>query len=179
MMTLGDQLGKSGLEQIFANFGFTQAPELPLNTETPESVPLQDPPQAGLGQDNLLVTPLQVALAWGALGTNGRLPVPQLVTAVQAANSEQLTRLAVTETGETAVAPEAALTLRRNLAQTDGVLEHAVLVLSGPEGEMNAWYLGLTPAGAPRYALVIVVENSKNLDGIIEIGRQMLAAATE
>ena len=179
MMTLGDQLGTSGLDQIFADFGLTQPPQLPLNTETPPLEPLADPLLASIGQDNLLVTPLQVALAWSALGQDGRLPIPKLVMAVGETTSNQLAPIGVTDEGETAVSPATAQILRRHLTQTDGFLEHAVLVLSGPEGEMDAWYLGMAPANDPRYALVIVVEDSKDWVGVTTIGRTLLATISE
>jgi cell division protein FtsI/penicillin-binding protein 2 len=35
MMQLADQLGSTGLDQIYTNFGLTTAPQLPINTETP------------------------------------------------------------------------------------------------------------------------------------------------
>ncbi len=177
MMTLGDQLGTSGLDQIFADFGLTQPPELPLNTETPPLEPLADPLLAGIGQDNLLVTPLQVAFAWAALATDGRLPTPQLVMAVGDETGSQLSPNAEAEAERTPVSPPTAQLMRLHLAQTDNILEHVVLVLSGPEGETDAWYLGTAPANAPRYALVIVMEATKDLSAVEAIGRTLLAAA--
>jgi peptidoglycan glycosyltransferase len=179
VMTLGDQLGASGLDQIFADFGLTQPPQLPLNTGTPPLVPLADPLLASIGQDNLLVTPLQVALAWAALAKDGRLPRPQLVTTVDNETGSQLSPIGAAEAGETAVSPPTAHLIRLHLAQTDNFLEHAVLVLSGPEGEMNAWYLGMTPADAPRYALVAVVEASADLIRVQTLGRALLAASNQ
>ena len=179
MMALGDQLGTSGLDQIFADFGLTQPPELPLNTETPPLEPLADPLPASIGQDNLLVTPLQVALAWAALATDGRLPTPQLVMAVGDETGSQLSPIGVAEAGRTAVSPPTVQQMRLHLAQTDNFLEHTVLVLSGPEGQMDAWYLGMVPANAPRYALVIVVEASKDLAGVETMGRALLAASAQ
>ena len=179
MMALGDQLGTSGLDQIFADFGLTQPPELPLNTETPPLEPLADPLLAGIGQDNLLVTPLQVAFAWAALATDGRLPTPQLVMAVGDETGSQLSPIGEAEAERTAVSPPTAQLMRLHLAQTDNFLEHSVLVLSGPEGETDAWYLGMAPANAPRYALVLVVEASKDLAGVAAMGRALLAASDQ
>lgn len=176
MMALGDQLGTAGLDQIFADFGLMEPPELPLNTQTQPLEPLVDPLLAGIGQDNLLVTPLQVALAWAALAQDGRLPTLQLVTAVGQVGSGQLSPVAVAESEETAVSSATAQKLRRHLTQTDNLLEHAALVLSGPAGEMNAWYLGMAPANNPHYVLVVVVENSKDLAGVEAIGRALLGS---
>ena len=174
MMALGDQLGRGGLDQLFADFGLTQPPQLPLTTETPPLLPLADPLLAAIGQDNLLVTPLQVALAWAALADDGGVPGVQLVTAVQDETGEWR-RQVVEDVGETAISPSTAQLMRTHLTETNGVLEHAVLVLSGPEGETNAWYLGLAPADAPRYAVVIVVEGSKDLAAVAQMGRAVIS----
>ncbi len=179
MEQLGDQLGATGLEQIFNDFGLTAVPNLSLNIELPELELLADPLLAGVGQDNLLVTPLQVGVAWLALGNNGRLPTLQLVTAVQDGTGEwqPVPREEVEEL--TAVSATTAQFIRRYLPQTDNIFEHRVRVLSGPEGEMNSWYLGLAPATNPRFAIVIVVEDENNLLLIEEIGRQILTLAQE
>jgi hypothetical protein len=89
----------------------------------------------------------------------------------------QLSPNAEAEAERTAVSPPTAQLMRLHLAQTDNILEHAVLVLSGPEGETDAWYLGTAPANAPRYALVIVMEATKDLSAVEEMGRALLAAA--
>jgi hypothetical protein len=78
-----------------------------------------------------------------------------------------------------AVTPVSALTvqtIRRHLHQTDDIIEYSTLVLSGPEGEMNGWYLGLFPANAPRYAVVVVVEDSTDLSVVEAVGRGLITA---
>lgn len=181
MMLLGDQLGRAGLEQVFTDFGLTQPPQLmrlsvqTLNTETPPLLPLADPLLAAIGQDNLLVTPLQVALAWAALAGDGRVPGVQLVMAVQDEAGEWRKQAVEGGSEETAVSAMTAQLIRNQLTEIDGVLEHAVLVLSGPEGEMNAWYLGMAPAAAPRYGVVLVVEGSDDLAAVAAMGRAVLS----
>jgi cell division protein FtsI/penicillin-binding protein 2 len=61
-------------------------------------------------------------------------------------------------------------------SQNDGVLEHEVTVLSGPEGGLNSWYLGLAPAAEPRYGVVVVVENDQGANAASVIGRLLLKA---
>jgi cell division protein FtsI/penicillin-binding protein 2 len=56
----------------------------------------------------------------------------------------------------------------------NGTIEHAVLVLSGPSGSTNSWYLGLAPAGAPRYAVVVILEENDEIQAAEEIGRLIL-----
>ncbi|MCA9970335.1 MAG: hypothetical protein KC425_08970, partial [Anaerolineales bacterium] len=172
------------LSQALADFGLLAAPRLPLNTETPPPEPLADLALAGIGQDTLTVTPLQVARALAALATNGRLPPLQLVTAVQDAAGAWQAVAVVDVEEETAVSPQTAQTTRDLLpvaGETPGFggREHAVLVLSGPEGSTNAWYLGLYPAAAPRYVLVIVLEGAESVARAVENGRGLLRAVTD
>ncbi len=173
LQDLGNTLGTAELTQIFTNWGFTSQPELPLNTETPPPEPLAQPALAAMGQDNLTVTPLQVGLALAALGQDGRFPTLQLVTAVQ---DEAGHWLPVTPpTNETlATTSPAAQAILRALPTHNRVAEHAVLVLSGPDGSSNGWYLALAPAVSPRYVLVVVVEATESAETAVEIGRALL-----
>jgi peptidoglycan glycosyltransferase len=167
MQDLADRLGLGGLDDIFNRFGLSTPLDLPLNTETVELEPLADPLQAGIGQDNLTVSPLQVALALAALGGDGRLPAPRLVTAVQDQNGVMQPQPETSTAGD-AVTSRAARDIRQ-LLNTDGTLSFAILALSGPDSR-NGWYLALTPTDAPQYAIVVVVEDSEDLALVMEIG---------
>ncbi|WP_420627749.1 penicillin-binding transpeptidase domain-containing protein [Candidatus Leptofilum sp.] len=167
MQDLADRLGLAGLDDIFLRFGLATPPELPLNTELPGIEPLNDPLQAGIGQDTLTVSPLQVAQALAALGNDGRLPTPQLVTAVQDENGSMQPQPAAASSGN-AVTSRATRDIRQ-LLTADEHLSFMVLAISGPNSR-NGWYLALTPAAQPRYAIVVVVENSENLEMVQEIG---------
>jgi peptidoglycan glycosyltransferase len=167
MQDLADRLGLAGLDDIFLRFGLATPPELPLNTELPEIEPLNDPLQAGIGQDNLTVSPLQVAVALSALGRDGRLPTPQLVTAVQDENGIMQPQLLEPSDGD-AVTSRAARDIRQ-LLNIDGTLSFTTSALSGLDSR-NGWYISLTPAEQPVYAVVVVVENSEYLEVAKEIG---------
>ncbi|MCA9917365.1 MAG: hypothetical protein KC445_05400 [Anaerolineales bacterium] len=167
MQDLADRLGLAGLDDIFLRFGLATPPELPLNTELPEIVPLNDPLQAGIGQDTLTVSPLQVALALAALGNDGRLPTPRLVTAVQDTTGTMQPQPELPSSGDP-ITSRAARDIRQ-LLNTDDTLSFAVSALSGPDSR-NGWYLALTPADEPRYAIVVVVEESDDLALVERIG---------
>jgi hypothetical protein len=67
----------------------------------------------------------------------------------------------------------------RQLLNTDDTLSFAVSALSGPDSR-NGWYLALTPTDVPHYAIVIVVENSEDLDVVTAIGEGVeTAVATQ
>lgn len=167
---LADLLGVSGLDALFDQFQLTQAPKLPLNTETAELAPMDDPLMAGIGQENLLISPLQLALAWSTLGNQGELQPPQLATAVSNNKPESGALIPL----DSSVLSEATVNALRRELTNDGRVEFSTLVLSGPEGNTNAWYLGLAPAANPQYAVVVVLENSADLAKVTEIGRAML-----
>ncbi|MEM7111817.1 MAG: penicillin-binding transpeptidase domain-containing protein [Chloroflexota bacterium] len=173
MLDLADRLGVGGLDQIFTNFGLTITPTLALNTETAVSDPTADPLLAGIGQENLTVTPLQLGLATAALGNNGRLPPLQLVTHTRSPNGAWQP-ITIENSTKSAVAAFTAQDIREIWLQHNNILEYSRLVLSGPDGSTNSWYLALTPANQPRYALVIVLENSDNLQEVEKIGREFL-----
>ncbi len=173
MQQLADQLGVAGLDQIFAAFQLTQSPILPLDTETAELLPTADPLLAGIGQDTLLVTPLQLGLAWAALAGNGQLPHPRLVTAVQDSQG-QWQELSMEGKPQVAVSAGTAATLRQSLSPYQNLLEHTALALSGPEGSTNSWYLGMAPASQPRFVVVVVVEKGEGITAVQTIGRTLL-----
>ncbi|MBK8901257.1 MAG: hypothetical protein IPM53_08745 [Anaerolineaceae bacterium] len=178
MQDLADRLGLAVLDAIFMRFGLTSPPELPLNTEVPEQEPLADPLQAGIGQDNLTVSPLQVALALAALGNDGRLPTPRLVTAVQDESGTMQAQPTTPSAGD-AITSRAARDIRQ-LLDANGTLSFTVSALSGPESR-NGWYLALTPANQPQVAIVVVVENSEDLAVVqaIGVGLETAVAASQ
>jgi peptidoglycan glycosyltransferase len=174
---LGQQLGNEALGQIFSDFGLYDAPELPLDFDVEEPAAIVDPGMASIGQEQLTVTPLQIALAWAALGVDGRLPVPQLVTAAQDEAGEWQSVAPDNAFFGTAVSVATARALRNALTSEGAIAEFTTLVLSGPGGSTNGWYLGLAPADAPRYAVVVVVEESSDVAAATGIGREALRLA--
>ena len=66
---------------------------------------------------------------------NGRISIPRLITAVS-------------------VDRQSVGILRQALPEYQGITEFSRLVLSGPEGSTNGWYLG----AAGDYVIVVVVE---------------------
>jgi beta-lactamase class D len=67
-----------------------------------------------------------------------------------------------------------------NAAQLPGqvVYGHAGIALSGPEGSLNAWFIGFVPrpeGGA--VAVAVLIEDADQPDAAAEIGGQVLQAA--
>ncbi|MFQ5400171.1 MAG: penicillin-binding transpeptidase domain-containing protein [Anaerolineae bacterium] len=174
---LADELGISGLDQIFAGFGLTLPPTFPLTLELGEIEPIADPFLAGIGQENLTISPLQLAQALAALGTDGRVRPMQLVIEIQEEDGSWRSDTLSDDSPPRAVSAVAAHRIRAALPHHEGAAEFTVLVLSGPKGSTNAWYLGLSPATSPQVGVVIVVEESDDEDAVQEIGRQLLKLA--
>jgi peptidoglycan glycosyltransferase len=179
MADLGAKLGSGSLDAIFADFGFTTAPSLAITTVTADSEPVNEPRFAAIGQEELTVTPLQVALAWVALGLDGRIPVPRLVLATQDEAGEWHSDGDGGGFSGTAVSPGTARLLREALPERDSVIEHSALVLSGADESRNGWFLGLAPAESPQFAIVVIVEESQSASEAEAIGHSLLRAAVE
>lgn len=174
LLALGEQLGAGEIESALTAFGLTQPPAVPIAVAPPPAPAVQDSAAAVIGQGALTVTPLQVALALAALGNDGFVPAPQLVSAVQnetgawesAPPSDEL---------QAAVSGNVAAAIRAALPQPDGTIsEFAVLALAGPEGSSHAWYLALAPAQNPRYVLVAVLEEQAERGPVVTAGRALL-----
>ncbi|GIK58965.1 MAG: hypothetical protein BroJett015_46280 [Chloroflexota bacterium] len=175
MQELAVEMGVSGLNGVFADFGLTAVPNLPLNTETSPLRPLTDAALAGIGQENLVLTPLQLARAWGALAGDGRVLNPRLVTAVWDAQGNPQP-VAPPAANSPVISSETARAIRQALT-ADGRIEFSDRVLSGPDGSTNSWYVGLAPAGSPRYLVVVVLEGGTAVQEAAPIGRALLDTA--
>jgi cell division protein FtsI/penicillin-binding protein 2 len=82
-IVLGQVLGLKGITELYRQIGLDQAPELPLPQAKPNTIPgSMDPFLAALGQAQVRVSPLQMALAAAAISTGGIRPAPLLATAV-------------------------------------------------------------------------------------------------
>ena len=178
MLTVESVLQAAELQQIFADFGLTTAPELPLVTETSEATPPQDMRLAVLGQENLTVTPLQLGMAWMALANGGVLSQPRLVAAIAEGGPHGAWQTYTKLTPPREVVPSrVAAAILAALPRQKDTIEHVALALSGPGGSTNAWYLGLAPASDPRLAVVVIIEGSDDVGAAQEVGRALLTAA--
>jgi peptidoglycan glycosyltransferase len=173
---LADELGPGGLNAAFQAFGLLESPVLPMAAAAAAEPVVQDAMRAALGQDALTVSPLQLALALAALADGGRYAPAQLVSAVQDEDGRWQALLPDDQPRQ-AVSAQAAADAIALLPRRDSVSEYSALAVSGPEGGTNAWYIGLAPAGAPRYAVVLILEGANDLAAAERIGRSVLGNA--
>lgn len=176
LVELAPQFGADGLQAVWDLFGFTSTPTMttvPLAEAVPGTV--TDPAVAIIGQEELVISPLQVAVAWSAIGNMGVPVQPRLVAAVQNTAGEWVSNAENSSPRQPILSLESAEQIRTVLPTAEQrTLEYTTLVLSGPEESTNGWYLGLAPAAAPRYAIVVVVEDVDRAAVAQEIGQELL-----
>lgn len=179
LIDLRDQFTLTNIQTIYTNFGFYQQPDLAFAVEG-ERLPIllpDDIDRALLGQDTLTITPLQLALAWAALARGGELLEPHLVAALENENGEMVARLYEQEPTQ-AVGVESAEQLLASFPSSPIAIEHRALAVADEQGNTTAWYMGLFPAAQPRYAVVVVLEES-DLATVETIGRQFARTVSE
>ena len=171
---MADGYGAAALAQLFQGYLLTSAPNLPLATVTGDETTVGNAALAIIGQEALTVSPLQVLLAWASLANDGVVPAPRLVEAVRASGgrwSPVAPRAAATSGPVTSDAAAAVLSA---LPRGERIISHQALVLSGPAGVENSWYLGLAPAAAPQFAVVVVLEGVSDIAAAEALGRELL-----
>lgn len=178
LVDLAPEFGAEGLQDVWNLFGFTTAPTI-TTVPLAEAVPgtISDPAVAIIGQEELVISPLQVAIAWSAIGNMGIPVQPRLVAAVQNTAGEWVANAENSTQRQPILSLESVEQIRNALPTAEQrALEYTTLVLSGPEESTNGWYLGLAPATAPRYAIVVVVEDVDRAAVAQQIGQELLRA---
>ena len=132
---------------------------------------------AMIGQDELAVSPIQIAMVTAALANNGVLSQPALIAAVQDSNGRWIAqeRLA---SDHRIFDDSAAGKILAALPEVDGIIEYSSLVPSGSDESNNAWFLGLAPSNDPEFGVVVVNENKEDLSLVEDIGRSLLSEIT-
>lgn len=179
------------LSDILIDFGLVDAPQFELPAEAVEPADF-DPILTLVGQSDLTVSPLQMVMVASAFANHGQMPALRLVNAIRPPGGEwepeppsgnprgTISRDSAEAMGNLmrkAVSQGAA-----SAAQLPGqsVYGHAGIALSGPEGSLNAWFIGFVPrpdGGA--VAVAVLIEDAGQPDAAAEIGGQVLQAALD
>ncbi len=176
---LGEALGAETLGAAFHRWGLDAPPPLEIPTAGREGQ-VTDPRLAAVGQEALTVTPLHAALVAATLGNEGITPAASLVLKMQnpagkwqpAKPLGQPVRVISAD-----LAGRMRALLRPSADQR--VVGHSSIALAGADRPPHAWYVGLAPAQAPRYAVAVLLEHG-GADGPTraeEIGQDTLDAA--
>lgn len=201
---VGDQLGEDRLVEYMQKFGFYEKPPLELPPgEISASGRYEDgklaSPKAGLdrvavawlaiGQENLQVTPLEMALVAQAIGNGGRMMKPYAVDSVTDQNGT-IVKQARPGEWKNPVSPETAMQMKEMMVRVvnEGTGRRAQtpkVQIAGKTGTAevtgrgpNAWFVGFAPADNPRVAIAVVVEDSDIGGGISgPVARETILAA--
>lgn len=195
---LGEALGPATLAATLETFGLTRQPTLPgftapatAPTPTPEALVIgrDDVIAAAVGQHDLTVSPLQMAMLAAGIVNDGNAPLPYMLLETRAPGASvwepvQAIRptspIATMNTARQlqdlmryAVANGAAQNAGRPNIDIGG---HASLAYAG-EGPLS-WFIGFTTISARRgVAIAVVLENSADPGRAADIGGTALAVA--
>ncbi|MCU1594289.1 MAG: cell elongation-specific peptidoglycan D,D-transpeptidase [Frankiales bacterium] len=176
---LGITLGADRIRKQAQLFGFgdtsLRLPQPVADSVFPDDLTKAQEAQSAIGQYDVRVTPLQMAMVAAGIANNGKVMRPYLVKEVEAPD---LARLDVTTPTEysTAVSPSVAQTLTAMMelvvdkgtgtsAQIHGV---RVAGKTGTAQHLkgaapHAWFIGFAPAVNPRVAVAVLVEDGGSL----------------
>lgn len=140
-----------------------------------------------IGQGELLVTPLQMAMLTAAVANGGVLYHPYILDRVETASGESV------ETGEPSirnalpVSPETLNLIRESLiiVVNEGTARSARLpytqlagktgTAENPHGDSHSWFVAYAPAESPRIAVAAIMENAPS-GSAIPVVRQVVDA---
>lgn len=164
VIALGNALERQGISLVkfYTDLGLYTPPEihLPVARSTPPKA-IDDIPLFAVGQAELRVSPLQMALAVATLSNDGLRPAPRLETAV---NVPQVGWTILPYLGESKqVFPEERVETTLESLAVEGLpaWQSLAIASNGPQ-HMLTWYLGGTLPGwnGNRFAVVILLEEN-------------------
>ena len=187
---LGQQLGNDTLFEYMERFGFNSTPAIDLPAgevsksgvydEDEELLGANDPvdlARLAIGQERLVVTPLQMAEVAAAVANEGQLMKPQIWSRVIDPDGRVTKRLDPSEYSQPISAETAAeLTTAMEGVVSEGTGTNAAIsgvavagktgtaetpgneACGGGEEENQAWFIGFAPADDPKIAIAATVE---------------------
>jgi peptidoglycan glycosyltransferase len=138
--------------------------------------------QAAIGQNQVAVTPLEMAMIAASVGNGGRMMVPHVVSEIRNVENERIADVDPRLYRE-AMRPETAAELTRYMvgvvnqgtgsaAQIPGIQVAGKTGTAQVEGrDPHAWFIAFAPADNPVYAVAVLVENGGDLGSEATGGR--------
>ncbi len=176
---LGLEVGAERFYRTARAFGLTgdpwtgNPPEVAYRPGTltlPEKMNKPQLASSAIGQGEVLVNPLQMALVAAAIANNGVIMRPHLLARVQDPREGVLLQT-VPRPWLTAVSPEVAGIIKEAMVAVvrEGTGKEAALpdiTVAGktgsaqnPKGDTHAWFVGFAPAERPSVVVVVIIEN--------------------
>lgn len=170
---LGLEMGGDKLREQAGRFGFGDQLSIPMRV-TPSKVPAElNPPQtaqAAVGQYDVRVTPLEMAMVAGGIANKGVVMKPHLVQSILASDLTTIDTESQSTLTE-AVSPQVAaqLTSMMELVVSNGTGTAAQMsgvrvagktgtAQHAPGAAPHAWFISFAPADNPSIAVAVVVE---------------------
>ncbi|MBQ7567683.1 hypothetical protein IJT17_02645 [bacterium] len=171
---LGTRLGVEGIDRWASRFGmmddFACVPgsgKAQLASDSAWSASAE----AAIGQADLLVSPLHMAVVASVIANRGRLVEPRLVKGTASSDGQWVSQTECREAAEVMSAGTAETVAEAmRLAVSSGTCVNAALpdvLVSGksgsaenPRGDTHAWFIGYAPSDSPRFACAVVLENA-------------------
>ncbi len=174
---LGLQLGGDELRAQADKFGFGDVLQVPMRV-TASTVPAQlnapQTAQVAIGQFDVRVTPLQMAMVSAAIANKGLVMSPYLIQDTRNSDLDIIDRRQPEQLSQ-AISPDVAAALTRMMvtvvksgtgtaAQISGVTVAGKTgtAESGAGKAPHAWFTAFAPADQPRVAVAVVVEDGGN-----------------
>lgn len=172
--SLGLTLGGDAIREQAQEFGFgdndLRVPTSVADSVVPEDMNEPQSAQAAIGQFDVRVTPLQMAMVAAGVANDGEVMRPHVVKELQAPDQSVL-EVVEPRSLSSAVSPEVAAELTRmmelvvasgsgqnaqipglRVAGKTGTAQHA------PGRDPHAWFIGFAPADDPQVAVAVVLE---------------------
>jgi len=173
---LGLGLGADSFYRTFKAFGLDQDPDLgitvrPGTLAAPGDMTQTELASSAIGQGEVLVSPLHMALAAAAIANQGVIMQPYLVDSVKDSAGETV-RSAVYRAWLTATTPDISGIIKEGMIGAVRYGTATAAAVSGtqvagktgsaqnPHGQTHAWFIGFAPADQPRLAISVVLENA-------------------
>jgi penicillin-binding protein A len=200
---IGVQLGPDAMVTQAERFGFNATVPLDLPAPALSRFPkvdefVQDTPklaQSSFGQNDVRATPLEMALVAAAVGNNGVIYTPHVMSEVRDSDGQSVRRWR-NSIWKRAFSPETALALRTAMVDVvnNGTGKNAALPLIQVAGKTgtaqlgsdppssHAWFIGFAPAEAPTVAVAVIVNAQPGVSEVTggrvaaPIGQAMLSA---
>jgi penicillin-binding protein A len=199
---IGDALGAERMGEIMTAYGFGERPPIDLpdvavsgrrrgGEVLPNAEEDMDTARLAIGQEQLAVTPVQMAMVAGAIANGGTAMAPRLMTRIVDRGGSVVQRGEPQELGQV-VGPSEAAELAammedvvREGTGTRAALSGVGVTVAGKTGTAEsddpdrnqAWFVGFAPTEDPAVAVAVVIEDTPSTGG--EAAAPVAAAVME
>ena len=173
---LAIKMGNSGLDKAFKRFGFYDELKTDFAAEKPHisdfsKLSKGETAQVGIGQADLLISPLRMAMLASAFGNEGKMMKPYMVDEITSSNGTVLQKTSPSVFKEVTTPDRANIiegymkneVLRgtgRNAAVNGVVVAGKTGTAENPFGADHAWFIGTAQVKNRKISFAIIIENS-------------------